>query len=170
MVVMTKELSYVLRPDSLGEGKDSGGKTGSTQVSIRGKLYQLKKSILDSFQLKRKIKAKFLDQENLGEFIAAAIARPALGVKDDDSGPELAPKVVLVPYEQDTKIAVASRYIANVGGTLNDAKLPVLTRLGPTLKQDLAEALAVSMLVGDHDVNTGNMLHFKFNGASRIAQ
>lgn len=122
----------------------------------------------------RNIKAGDTDRENYGEVIAAEISRILT-----DSDIEVIPKVYLV-YDKDCgQTLIASRYLNNVVGTLDDfarkmgvvitnrhaiisTKTPKIGALNlegeeyALLRKDLARAIAISARSGDHDVNPGN--------------
>lgn len=164
--------------DFPGRKTYTGGVTGSARISDKfGQLYQLKPSILENSQKLRRLKAGDTDRENFGEMIAAAIARAA------HPDPGLVPEVFLV-QGRGRQVSVASKYLADTQGTLNDymdenvsplngARFIKFVRGYPNIhtsgevdidkttvliRGTLAEALAISALVGDHDVNPGNML------------
>lgn len=178
---------------NLGEGIFVGGVNGSLRVrSVNEKdsigrpvYYQLKQSILDSKSVLRKAKSRWTDRVNLGEFIAAAIARSVLG---DNNAPE----VFLVYDKERRRVLIASKYLeGDVVQTLDEyaqsqfsvlemglhrarKKHVSLTRhisdvergciaLSTSdcfrkLSSSLARSIAISMLLGDHDVNPSNMV------------
>ncbi len=167
----------LLREFDLQSKEKTGGVTGSTKVQLRsGGSYQLKPSILDA-KLYRQLKANQTDHENLGEVIAASIAQKILG-------PMRAPKVSTVYDDENKKILVASKYLDQVVGTLDVYGMehyltdqapvrhikivtenPDKTRgeiawseLPQTVRDTLAEAVVASAIVGDHDINPGNMM------------
>ena len=175
--------SYLSISDfDLTSASSSGGLTGSKRVEGPGaSFYQLKSSILDA-KFVRRFKAKGTDRENFGEFIASTVSRAVTGA-DSEGATELVPKVSLVYNPEQKKILVASKYLKDVvDGTLDDyakktGKLETEARhvhvsaTGPgqdtfdissddkkQLRQDLARAIALSCLSGDHDVNPGNMM------------
>jgi len=166
-----------LRKFNLESKEKTGGVTGSLKVKHEsGESYQLKPSILDA-KIYRQIKANQTDHENLGEVIAASIAQRILGTKR-------APKVSTVYDDKNKKILVASQYLDHVVGTLdeygmgnylqNQARVrhikivtenPDKTRgeiawseLPQSVRDTLAEAVVASAIVGDHDINPGNMM------------
>ena len=163
-------------------GIDTSGKTGSEQVSKGEDKYQLKPSILNG-KFTRRLKANFLDTENLSEVIASKIAQNFA-----DSGH--IPELDIVSHNNNAGIIIASKYIPNVQCELsyfNDPKKLNKKRMvkinskpnnncvsiadQPILKQDLADAIAISILVGDHDINPGNMIVYKdSNNQNRIAR
>ncbi|MCX7125080.1 MAG: hypothetical protein NTU49_04875, partial [Gammaproteobacteria bacterium] len=169
-----KEMEYFSTEEVSG-----GGKTGSakrTSKSDPAEEHQLKRPIrcADCF---RKTKASDHDHENFGEFIAALIAK-AFSPK-----PRTVPEVDLVAFGNGQGVGIASRYLSNPdlpgekkleSQTVDD----FLKSLNPTylnkkskhieitaenaqqfrhtqpfLVPGLCRGLALSMLVGDHDVN-----------------
>ncbi|MFI4918546.1 MAG: hypothetical protein ACHP65_03220 [Legionellales bacterium] len=166
----------------------SGGKTGSAQVKgyNDNKTYQLKPSILDN-TFKRKRKVAGADLENFGEFIAACIGRQLLSadVVPDVSlvYNEKRKRVLIVSeyitktpqtldaYAESNNITLPKKsHVQLIAGTDNDAGKGKMALDGPnmmtldgpnmktSLKQGLANAIVLSALVGDHDVNPGNMM------------
>lgn len=173
-----------------------GGVNGSLRVTSAhetqpdGKpvYYQLKDSILSSKQLYRKAKNQWTDRENMGEFIAAAIARSVLGENH-------APEVFLVYDEEHRRVLIASKYLEGEDvQTLDEYALKyvpeldmhlhsahkkhvTLTRrksdvsrgqvgLSETsdfriLSDSLALSIGISMMLADHDVNPSNMMVVK---------
>ncbi|MCC8417280.1 MAG: hypothetical protein LN588_01915 [Rickettsia endosymbiont of Bryobia graminum] len=109
--------SYIDYSEFNLEGAAStGGVTGSKKVLRSGANYQLKPSIQDAPIVRRK-KAGSMDRENFGEFIAAAISKAVAG---QDQDVELVPEVSLVYDKSRKKVLVASKYLQNVKGTLDD--------------------------------------------------
>lgn len=176
-----------------GSAVDSGGATGSMQVTGEGgQKYQLKSSIKNA-KWSRRVKARGTDRENFGEVIASCIGREVLPATD---GVDLVPEVSMVHDTRNNTASVASKYLDNVQGTLDDfaqnqdVKFKKHTRTTfkdppapgevslagdgddkKLLRQDLANAIAVSVIIGDHDVNPGNMLHVKDGkGRDRVAR
>ena len=171
----------------------TGGVTGSGRVSGPGGVfYQLKPSIL-SAKFLRRAKASSTDRENFGEVISATVSRALTGSGEAEN-PELVPEVSLVYDDNKKEVLVASRYLKDtqeasldvyaskrchvkfkrhvkVSLTHNDPEKGILY-LEPnnTLRKDLANALAVSILSGDHDVNPGNMMVVGHNDQHRIAR
>jgi hypothetical protein len=196
MVTQKMSKYYMNRTEFNEENAQStGGVTGSKRVESEGISYQLKPSIAASSTM-RKLKAGGVERENFGEVIAAEVSR---ALTNSDSGPELVPKVVLVNDTVSKQTMIASRYLNNVEkGNLDDYAIKgrgVVTTnrhvkitgnlaekqgelsIGGTnatdqlLRQDLAKAIAVSALSGDHDVNPGNMMAIKdAEGKTRIAR
>ncbi|MCC8398411.1 MAG: hypothetical protein LN569_03845 [Rickettsia endosymbiont of Labidopullus appendiculatus] len=166
---------------NLQGASSTGGVTGSKKVQRNGINYQLKPSIKDA-EIIRHAKASGTDRENFGELIAATISRSIIG---EDQNLELVPEVSLVYNKDRKKVLVASKYLQNVQGTLDDfakkdrgvkapgrhvkisAELDIKNNLNlgtandNILRQDLAQGIAISALCGDHDVNPGNMLVVK---------
>ena len=169
-----------------------GGNTGSMLVRGRdGNFYQFKKSIKQNKSIKRQAKASFMDNENYGEILAASIAK---ALDQDITGPRV-PLISFVLDPNSQYVGIASQYLKGKNG----ASVQSLDRyLDPTqkhrhiklvsgyedpklghhnlddkiiLKQELARAIALSSLVGDHDVNPGNMIVIKeLNNEMRIGR
>lgn len=187
---MTKlYLDYAIFDSSTA--KSTGGVTGSKQVKTRdGTVYQRKPSILDA-GLTRRMKVASADIENFGEVIAAAVSR-AIIVRDAEV--ELVPEVSVVYKKKRGRVLVASRYLQNVEGTLdeyaekqgvhfqgkhttistrqkNQGTLNIGGDENRLMRQDLARAIAISALSGDHDVNPGNMMVVKDkDGNNRVGR
>lgn len=165
----------------------TGGVTGSARMKgIDGKYYQVKPSILDNSQIRR-LKAGGTDRENFGECIASFAGRALLG-------PGNIPDVSLVYDPDRKKVGVASKYLegdANGVRTLDEYALQNGVKFAKgsrhvvcvsgveanheqnqmsldhdliAIKQNLANAIVTSAIVGDHDVNPGNMLVITRNG------
>jgi hypothetical protein len=168
------------------------GKTLSGENTYQ--FYQLKPSILAAKFLRR-LKAGGTDRENFGEVLAAEVSRALT----DSEHVEIVPKVFLVNDKKNGQTLIASRYLKDVvGGNLDefakkirdvelDGRHVKVTgnsestkgNLGiggdsdsdKLLRQDLARAIAVSALSGDHDVNPGNMMvKSDEEGKTRIAR
>ena len=172
--------------------ENAGGRTGSQRVENNSINYQLKPSIKDA-PLKRRVKAWWVDRENFGEVIAATVSRALTG-SDIEGATELVPQVSLVYNQENGRTLIASRYLENVEGTIDDfaknsrnvktEKHHVRVSGKPTpksdtldlsgednklLRQDLAKGITISILSGDHDVNPGNMMVVKDSaGRDRI--
>ncbi len=155
----------------------TGGVTGSRRVKEGSSYYQLKPSILDNSYL-RCIKAHSTDRENLGEFIAACIGQELL--KSIDTQSEI-PEVNLVYDQKRNRVLIASKYIGTNALNLDDyikkqvpfdkahasiiagqnstaGKIGFGSELMTPLKSSLVDAIAISAILGDHDINPGNML------------
>ena len=160
----------------------TGGVTGSKKVIGQDSQdYQLKPSIKDNKFLRR-AKARDTDRENFGEFLSSAVGKSLIPNSD---GFEFTPEVSLVYDRKKKQCLVASRYLKNVQGTLDDyakkhgakakgkenfvtitsdSKAPSKDSFDVTgddkklLRQDLTKSIALSALSGDHDINPGNML------------
>jgi hypothetical protein len=159
--------------------KGTGGLTGSVKVSLQNnpnEFYQLKPSIVDN-TLRRRIKAGGTDRENFGEVIAASINRYLFGDK-------AAPEVSFVYDNDEGKTLIASKYLSGAivktlddygktrpdvsttkkhiklvkGDGTSDEKIGVDHPSISPLKQGIADAIAQSAFVGDHDVNPGNIM------------
>lgn len=172
-------------PESQEGREATGGVTGSYRIKIGDHYYQYKASILDKrFWNMRRRKAHDTDRENLGEVIAACIAEAALG---GQHAPEVLTHYnhttkhidVLSKYLSNVKGTIDD-YCAQSQEALTDinrrhvlvtvlgeheTKYPsFVTPVGWQMKphtpaaKTLAEALAISAIIGDHDVNPGNMV------------
>jgi len=174
--------------------KNTGGKTGSRRVSLHHVgtqdpplCYQLKPSILDNTLLRR-LKASFSDHENFGEVIAARIAKAVL--------PDNIPEVDLVYDSDSQRILIASKYLTEskirtldyyareqgvsvngkthvklVHGLAGSGELSIDGEENAFLRKGMANAIAVSIITGDHDINPGNILVIQDNsGIERIAR
>ncbi len=164
---------------------NTGGVTGSIRVVRETQnskhFYQLKPSILSN-EFLRKLKAGGVDRENFGEVIAAKIGRSILQNPD---GSEAVPDVSLVYDSENRQVSVASKYLTGkkvrtlddyaqeqnlkikfkrhatfVDGTkpISAGQYNISGDKHKEFRQGLANAIAVSALVGDHDVNPGNMM------------
>lgn len=162
----------------------SGGVTGSKKVTKRDKdsqskiNFQLKPSI-KSNKFLRRVKVGGLDKENFGEFIAAQISGAMVNKAE---GVKFVPEVYLVHDEETHRCLIASRYLDGVEGTLDsyaektgvvakgkhvkfttdatqaEGEFSIAGDEKKTLREDLARAVTLSVLAGDHDVNPGNMI------------
>ena len=176
----------------LSARQSTGGVTGSARVKEKTTQlnYQLKPSILDNPSKLRQIKARGTDRENFGEVIASQIGQALLGK-------EAVPEVSLVYDDETQHVSVASKYLVGskvrtlddyakevglslkkghaifVAGRANAEKQQLSldgNEMLP-LKKSLAEAIVLSAMVGDHDVNPGNMMVITdTNGISRVAR
>ena len=173
---------------------NTGGVTGSIRVVRETKgskhFYQLKPSILSNKFLRR-LKAGDVDRENFGEVIAAKIGRSILQNPD---GSEAVPDVSLVYDPKNKQVSVASKYLTGkkvrtlddyaqeqnpkiefkrhatfVDGTkpISAGQYNISGDKHKEFRQGLANAIVVSALVGDHDVNPGNMMAVD-NNVARI--
>lgn len=192
---MVFEKDKILPRNKHHEHQHTGGITGSSRIQYRGSYYQLKPSIRDRSKIDlRRIKVNGTDRENIGEVIAARIARPLLGES-------YAPEVSSVYHNgtwmgRKSRIEIVSKYLDNAVGNLDqyairpprhaspeliagvtnpESKIHALSSISsqPDAAKDwrrlpidptslfartLARAIAVSAIVGDHDVNPGNMI------------
>ena len=165
-------------------GIDAGGKTGSKKITDKEEVnYQLKPSILQNPKFLRRKKASDLDRENFGELLAAQIARRL------SPTPENVPSVYFVTDTNNPHLGIASEYLKGQSIEtlddyfLKDGQKPQVHHVklvnsqnvnidkghfnidsNPILKQGVADAIAISALVGDHDVNPGNMIVMTNNG------
>ncbi len=175
------------------DAKDVGGQTGSKKVKVGDHYYQLKRSVLDG-KFSRKVKAGYADQENFGEFIASAICRE---LTDSDADFEFIPEVSLIYDRKGKRVVIASRYLqelvsrdlyeyAKERAITGEKKLKVvLGAADPNksdelflggekdkkIRMDIFRAIALSAIVGDHDVNPGNLVVVKdSSGEIRVAR
>lgn len=186
-----KDISYF----DLSTTSSTGGVTGSSCVRSRvkaddadsGKRFQLKPSILDN-TLARRIKDGYVDRANFGEVIASHIGRAILG---DDSIPE----VSLVYDKTRKRVLVASKYLegdlvrtldvyAQENGFIplkkqrhasfiadSESKVGAMGLDGlhvSGLKRSLAKSIVISAVLGDHDINPGNMVVVTRDGESEV--
>lgn len=139
--------------------------------------YQLKPSILDN-KFSRRLKAGDTDRENFGEFIASCIGQSMFA--------SAIPQVVLV-YDADRKrTLVASKYLKSdegevktldnyikdhndlppeksharfvVGNQAQGGNIGLDVPYMQPMKSSLMDAIALSSVLGDHDINPGNMM------------
>lgn len=158
------------------------GRTGSQCVNIKGQFYQRKKSSRDKSAFSpRNIKAGYSDRENMSEVIASCYARAYLG-------PKHAPEITMDYDKQRHRVDILSKYLENTQHTLDEyytakeglggelaknrhvrlvlsQETPVEASKGvwyihpnTKLAQTLADATAVSAILGDHDTNPGNRM------------
>lgn len=184
--------SYLTIEDfELDSARGSGGVTGSKTVEAKnGDSYQLKPSILSrNVASIRRNKANNTDRENFGEVIAATVGRAVMR-SDEADVTELVPKLSLVYDKNQNKVLVASKFLPNVvqpsldkyaqeirGVSITKRHVKVSDKsagngildisgdntVNKVLRQDLGHAIALSVLVGDHDVNPGNMIVIRDN-------
>ncbi|KGP63747.1 hypothetical protein EP47_05125 [Legionella norrlandica] len=171
-----------------GKQVSVGGKTGSTRVEMNGENYQYKPPISKN-SLKRKLKSDFADNENFGEVLAARIARKF----DKERDRPRVPQVDFVTDSKSPNLAIASKYLKGdkisslddyfqenrpkgkhvklvSGQDNNPEKLQFGIDRNPDFKNELAQAIALSALVGDHDVNPGNMMVMQDGRGVRIGR
>ncbi|MEZ0386991.1 MAG: hypothetical protein ACAI34_07995 [Verrucomicrobium sp.] len=164
----------------------SGGATGSGQAQFGRHLYQVKGSVEHS-EWKRKFKSGEMNHENYGEVIASNISRAMVSDKNH------VPDVALRHDQGKSEAMVTSRYLQGGLGTLTEvyvknvgplpqgqgkhAKIHLdsdkpsgdgVMRLGATSSHDIRRNIALSALMGDHDVNTGNMIMLADGHVGRI--
>lgn len=169
----------------LANAQSAGGKTGSVRVALDGDNYQYKPPVAQN-SLKRQAKSLYgfgtTDSENLGEKLATEL----LKTFDPDSEKPRVPTVSFVIDSGSPYIAVASKYLKGDTVETLDQKLNApkgkhicLTsgmsdsqkgmhdiNQDKLLKKELSRAIALSALVGDHDVNPGNMIAINGNDRS----
>ncbi|MEI6187663.1 MAG: hypothetical protein WCP46_04075 [Alphaproteobacteria bacterium] len=179
-----------------GSASSVGGATGSVRIEAAdGHYYQLKKSILDA-SFARRAKSGLTtptDRENFGEMIASVIGR---ALSNSNSGLELVPDVSLVYDQKKKRVLIASRYLKGVvGGDLDkyarkernvkskrkiikvtakaekEDELFIGGSQDKQIKKDVCYEIALSAIVGDHDVNPANLVVVKSSsGALRVAR
>ncbi|STX29756.1 Uncharacterised protein [Legionella beliardensis] len=176
------------------EKNHTGGVTGSVRVQdLTGKYYQLKPSILDNPNYLRRIKAKHTDRENFGEVIASCIGRALLPLEVPEVclvyDAEQKRLNVASKYLEGDKDGVRTLdgYVQEIGLVIPPGKKHAVfisenkevTKPGEVslahpgiseLKPSLARALVLSAIVGDHDVNPGNMLVITEGGDNYVAR
>lgn len=168
--------------------ESSGGATGSGRAKIGNLLFQVKSPA----QGGRFMKAGFSNAENYGEFIASNIAKALMGQNHQDKVPTVdlrlntATKDVNVTsqYLKGGTGDLKAKYESESGGKLpRGQKHPKIDlrptdqpgqsgngtlQLDPKGSQDIRRNLALSALLGDHDVNPGNMIALSDGGVGRI--
>lgn len=155
------------------KGSSAGGKTGSVRVIGKDDAYYQLKKPIEKASFKQKIGHRFTNQSltikdygNIGEFISATIVNEIITGS--------VPTVLLVNDENNKETLIASKYVNNKAETLaaytkntgkkiaSDANIlsgdENNEALNTSLKKDLAMGLAISIFIGDHDVNLGNFV------------
>jgi len=167
----------------------SGGATGSgrTKDRIGKQLYQVKGSI-EHAGLGRRLKAGGLNTENYGEVIASNTARAIVGSANRGQIPEVSLRqdgnsheaMVTSKYLTGGKGDLKELYVGLAGPLPKGQKHPKvhldssgpsgdgILRLGTTASRDVQRNIALSALMGDHDVNPGNMIALKDGHVGRI--
>lgn len=165
----------------------SGGATGSGRTRIGGQFYQVKGSI-EHAGLGRRLKAGGLNTENYGEVIASNIARALVGTGSRSQMPEVSLRqdvskheaVVTSRYLNGGKGDLKALYMERAGPLPRGQKHPKIhldsvapsgggvLRLDTTASRDVQRNIALSALLGDHDVNPGNMIALKDGHVGRI--
>ncbi len=165
-------------PLNLDMAQSSGGKTGSVRVQDeKSNNFQYKPPITEN-SLIRRVKANFTDSENFAEVLAARIA------KSFDTEGRVPPVLFVIDFNSPY-VAIVSKYLTGgegaivkslddylekpanishiklVSGPSNPQKGHYNIDEYPLLKKELAQAIAISALVGDLDVNPGNMIVIK---------
>lgn len=180
----------------LSSKQSAGGQTGSLRVKGARNdenLYQLKPSVLQN-KYSRQIKAGFSDRENFSEVIASFMGRAFLS---DEMIPEVSlvydvekkrinvasrylvsdapeyPKT-LDDYAESLGVEIPSRrrhvivqFEKMPKALKGEFSLSIHTEIP---KQDLCDAIALSAMLGDHDVNPGNFIVLKKQEQFRIAR
>lgn len=121
---MSRARNTLMIPEDflLQEKKHAGGATGSSAVEDKfGVKWQYKCDVRDSsLPLKRKLKSAVMysgnNIENFNEIIAAAILKPVL----DPNNEGLVPEVRFVYDKKNKSMAIASKYLQGVTGSLDD--------------------------------------------------
>jgi hypothetical protein len=168
--------------ESLKKAESTGGVTGSVCVESQGNKHQFKFSILDLLPVNlRRMKANGTDRENLGEVFSGRVAQSLLG----ELAPEVSTvydgtkkRIAIVSkYLDNVYKGTLDHYLTSLNGAFERKHARVvlqtqgnfiskeqqeksalyLTEDSP-LAESMADALAVSALLGDHDVNPGNMI------------
>lgn len=173
-------------------GKDlegSGGATGSGRAKVGGQFFQVKDSISHA-GLGRRMKAGGLNTENYGEVISSNIARSMLPKGDRRLVPEVALRqdgvnheaIVTSKYLSGGKGDLKGLYIELAGPLPRGQKHPKIEldapegarsgggvlRLSGQASRDVQRNIALSALMGDHDVNPGNMIATQDGRVGRI--
>jgi hypothetical protein len=179
---------YSIEQFNLGTAANSGGKTGSVQApGPGGRLFQLKPSILDA-GIVRRLVSQDLDRSNVGEVIACCIGRhllsehqvPEVSFVYDPRNPRKKRIWVASQYlgdpAQGDKVQTLDDF-ARAQGVEGPETEPHVRFVGQnpgpgeyalydspdtpakqTLRQGIAQALVVSICLGDYDINPGNMM------------
>ena len=172
----------------------TGGVTGSARVKGKSdnKFYQLKPSILDN-SWDRRVKSKRTDRENFGEVIASYIG---IGLLGRDEVPEVS--LVYDSGSKKKRVLIASKYLEGdpegvrdldtyarkQGFNLKKKHVEIISgnqsnpehgqiALGDEQmidRKSLANSLVLSAIVGDHDVNPGNMIVKTRDGVTTISR
>lgn len=187
-----------VRPDSLPhesgwdrfEGvalSGSGGATGSGQGKVGKQLYQVKGSI-EHAGFMRRMKAGGLNTENYGEVIASNISRALVGPVNQGQIPKVALRqnlgqheaMVTSEYLKGGKGDLKALYMEKAGPLPPGQRHPKIEldspglsgdgvlRLSGTASRDVQRNIALSALMGDHDVNPGNMIALSDGHVGRI--
>ncbi|MCX7114932.1 MAG: hypothetical protein NTW08_03340 [Gammaproteobacteria bacterium] len=190
--------TWIKRRSDFGAGKAGGGKTGSQECKELSTdvTHQLKLPISEAGMV-RKMKAWRSDHENFGEFIAARALQhmlppgqiPNLFLLDMEDGQGIG---VASEYLQETNCVTLDDYldpgrkrpvrkieddkteyehVKLINGSPtkeHEAQYHDLNKLPPHIRKQLAEAIAVSAIIGDHDINPGNMLVIKDDDGAPI--
>lgn len=130
---------------------NKGATDSKAAVGPGGFRYQLKKNI-NHARWYRRLKAAHTDRENIGEFIAATASSSILSGR--------VPHVALAHDEDRQELHIVSQWESenpeNLGTKAN------LIDPNTSDKQKIADAIALSALNADHDINPENMI--KVNG------
>jgi hypothetical protein len=166
-------------------------------IERREKLIKKSINLLKTIRTKmRRVKAWGTDKELFGEVISSIVSE-SITNSDTKGALKLAPKVSLVYDPKGQSLAIASLYLKNVQGTLDDyafkqdgtsqgaekhIAISIDEKISKSgvgvwnikdkdqLKKDLLKSLALSALSANHDVNPTNMLVVKDDeGNDRVA-
>lgn len=153
---------------NFSQAVSAGGATGSGRAKIGDQNYQLKPSLRDNPSFLRRQMARFkkpgkvLDYENLAEFLASRMATKLL----DDLNNHKVPEVSFVVSDTDHKVKVASKYLPEFKELLHDKDTQFLMpdspkregiRLQDQQVSQVTDAIALSILFKDHDINPQNL-------------
>ena len=166
----------IYKSDDFGAGVAAGGATGSVKAQHNQEKWhvQLKPSIKSkSFFSIRRRKIGGLDVENFAELIGAKIAYSVM----NKEAAALVPEVNFVVDDKTGQVSVISKYLNAVKGSLHKDKDTQLSatknpsaanEISLEQKKGVCKAIALSILIGDHDINPSNMLKIDENKIARI--
>ncbi|KTD55732.1 hypothetical protein Lsan_3284 [Legionella santicrucis] len=170
---------------------ETAGLTGSFQTRDKEEhFHQMKRSISQA-SVKRRLKAAGLDRENFGEVIAAQIGRkllkeclvpdvfPVYGSSNDGVyvasrylGSKKNPAITLDKFAKEFDVTLSGPHVRVISNKYpRRDKGEITLDYAPGLKRDLCTAIVFSAVIGDHDINPGNMMVFRDDeGKKRIAR
>jgi hypothetical protein len=142
-------------------GEHVGGKNGSKKIlHTDGRNYQLKPSILQEDNFRRKLAAKGLDTGNIAEVLASQIIRKT--TEQDPHNPQhipLAPELQFALISDHTNehqpgISIISQYYDNEAIPLKQWP----NQINQRLLSDIRRTVAIFALFENHDFNDGNLV------------
>ena len=144
-----------------GDSKGVGGATGSGRAEHKERWFGQLKSSIRSAPWIRRAKAGTLDVENLGEFIAARMAKKLVVTAKE----YLVPEVSFV-IDENNKVGVISKYLPNFQELLHEKDIQLTSDtkqqgqkhyIAPERRKELCDMLALSIALKDHDINPQNL-------------